>query len=75
MKKYLTVEQVAETLQLTIGSVRNRISRGDPMPKSFRVGRRRLFPEDDFQEWMDSLTPASQPSLVEDKNLLIGRVE
>jgi hypothetical protein len=54
MKKYLTIEDISKKLHIQIGSARNRICRGDPMPPSLRVGRRRLFPEDEFQVWMDS---------------------
>ena len=49
---YLTVEQVSKKLHITVGTVRNRISKDDPMPPSIKVGRRRLFPEDEFDNWM-----------------------
>ena len=54
MKKYLTIEDLSKRLHIEIGSVRNRLYRGDPMPPSLKIGRRRLFPEDEFQVWMDS---------------------
>ncbi|WP_363323536.1 helix-turn-helix domain-containing protein [uncultured Pseudoteredinibacter sp.] len=49
---YLTVEQVSKKLHVTAGTIRNRISKGDPMPPSIKVGRRRLFPEDEFESWI-----------------------
>ena len=53
-KQYLSLEQVSQRLHLAPGTVRNRLSRNDPMPPSIRVGRRRLFPEDKFEAWMES---------------------
>lgn len=49
---YLTVEQVAEKLHMSTGTVRNRISAGMPMPPSFRIGRRRLFPVSEMDDWL-----------------------
>lgn len=48
----LTFEEIAERLHISVGSARNRLSRGEDMPPSFSVGRRRLFPEDDFNKWI-----------------------
>ena len=51
-KVYLSIEQVSERMHISIGTARNRLSRGEPMPPSCKVGRRRLFPEDKFDEWL-----------------------
>jgi len=51
-RTYLTLEQVSERLHIKAGTARNRLSRGEPMPPSIKVGRRRLFPEDAFDRWM-----------------------
>ena len=48
----LNFEEIAERLHMTIGTARNRLSRGEDMPPSFFIGRRRLFPEDDFNKWI-----------------------
>ena len=47
-----TINDIAKELHMSVGTVRNRLSRGDPMPPSVKVGRRRLFPEDSFKNWM-----------------------
>ncbi len=47
-----TVDEIAKELHMSVGTVRNRLSQGEPMPPSVKVGRRRLFPEDSFQKWM-----------------------
>lgn len=52
MAKYLTVEEISARLRIKEGTCRNRLSRGDDMPPSVRVGRRVLFPEDAFDNWM-----------------------
>ena len=75
MKKYLTLNQVAEKLCIKIGSARNRLSRGDPMPPSVTVGRRRLFPEEDFQKWMDSFLRSNDSYLMESRSFPQGRSE
>ena len=51
-RTYLTLEQVSERMHIKAGTARNRLSRGEPMPPSVKVGRRRLFPEDAFERWM-----------------------
>jgi len=50
---FYTIGQVAEQLHMTVGTVRNRLCRGEPMPPSVKVGRRRLFPEEDFKDWIE----------------------
>lgn len=50
--RYLTLDEISLRLHMAPGTARNRVSRHDPMPPSVRVGRRRLFPEDQFNQWM-----------------------
>lgn len=50
--QYLTLDEVSRRLHMAPGTARNRMSRQDPMPPSVRIGRRRLFPEDMFEQWM-----------------------
>jgi len=52
-KIYLTTEELGNELSLSVGAVRNRLSRGDPMPPSIKIGRRRLFPVAEFHAWMN----------------------
>ncbi|MBH2015738.1 MAG: helix-turn-helix domain-containing protein [Burkholderiales bacterium] len=49
----MTIEQVSELLKITARTARNRLSRGDPMPPSFRTGRRRLFLTRAVQQWIE----------------------
>ena len=52
--EYLSLEEVSRRLHISPATVRNRLSRRDPMPPSIKIGRRRLFPEDKFELWMES---------------------
>ena len=52
--EYLSVEEIAEALHIEVGTARNRLSRGDPMPPSCKIGRRRLFPKDELERWLKS---------------------
>lgn len=49
---YLTIEEVSSRLHIRVGTARNRLSRGDPMPPSVKIGRRRLFPVDELERWV-----------------------
>jgi len=51
-EKYFTIQDLSELLHMQEGTIRNRLWRGDPMPPSVRIGRRRLFRSDLFYEWM-----------------------
>lgn len=51
-EKYLTYGQVADLLCMSTGGLRNRMSRGELMPPSVKVGRRRLFPESELHKWL-----------------------
>ena len=50
--EYLTIEEVSKRLHIEVGTARNRLSRGDPMPPSCKIGRRRLFPSDELEKWI-----------------------
>src|SRR5262245_38774092 len=54
MRPLYTVQELANTLRLQPGTVRNKLSRGEDLPRSVRVGRRRLFPEDAVEAWMQA---------------------
>lgn len=49
---YLTLDEVSERMRISAGTARNRLSGGLPMPPSVKIGRRRLFPECAFDDWM-----------------------
>lgn len=48
----MTISDVSKLLHITEESARNRISAGQAMPPSFRVGRRRLFLRVDVEQWV-----------------------
>lgn len=50
----LTVTELADVLHMDVGTIRNRLSRGEPMPPSVKIGRRRLFPAQDLSNWIKS---------------------
>ena len=50
--RYLTLDEISQRLHMAPGTARNRMSKHDPMPPSVKVGRRLLFPEDKFNQWM-----------------------
>lgn len=58
--EFLTVEDVSRKLHISAGTARNRLSRGEAMPPSIKVGRRRLFPEADFLAWLENYRCESQ---------------
>lgn len=49
---YLTIEEMAKLLHISPGTARNRLSRGEPMPPSIKIGRRRLFPVNELDKWL-----------------------
>lgn len=52
MERILTLEDVCALLKVSVQTGRNRLCRGDPMPPSFRTGRRRLFLESKVEAWI-----------------------
>jgi excisionase family DNA binding protein len=54
MRPLYTIQELANTLRLQPGTLRNKLSRGEDLPRSVRVGRRRLFPEDAVEAWLQA---------------------
>src|SRR5579864_3427897 len=54
MRPLYTIQELAQTLRLQPGTVRNKLSRGEDLPRSVLVGRRRLFPEDAVEAWLQA---------------------
>jgi predicted DNA-binding transcriptional regulator AlpA len=52
VEQVITLEHVCALLHISVGTGRNRISNGAPMPPSFRTGRRRLFLASAVDEWI-----------------------
>jgi len=63
-QKYLTYDEIAVAMRWVGGaySARNRLSKGRCMPPSIRVGRRRLFREDLFHEWLKGYSDGTEVS-------------
>jgi len=51
MGKYLTVDELSRRWRVSKQTVYNRICAGRDMPRSVRVGLRRLFPVDEVDRW------------------------
>lgn len=56
----LGLDEVCELLKITVQTGRNRLSRGLPMPPSFRVGRRRLFVAAEVDRWLHEFAGVDQ---------------
>jgi len=54
ISRLLTVRDIAKILVVSEGTIRNRLYRGDPMPPSLVIGKKRLFPLEEFEAWIDS---------------------
>ncbi|REE18591.1 hypothetical protein B0G76_1717 [Paraburkholderia sp. BL23I1N1] len=52
--RFYTLEEIARELHIAPATARNRLTLGLPMPPSIRVGRRRLFPADEYEKWIAS---------------------
>lgn len=52
VKPMYTVRELANALRLQPGTIRNKLSRGEDMPRSILLGRRRLFPEGEVEAWL-----------------------
>ena len=63
--KILNLEDVCEHLKISIQTGRNRLSRGAPMPPSFRAGRRRLFLLTEVEKWVCDLAISYQKPLAQ----------
>lgn len=51
---FLTIEEVSERLHINTRTAHNRLYSGKKMPPSVKIGKKRLFPEKLFEEWMES---------------------
>lgn len=63
--KFLKLDEIANQLHITPGTARNRIAKGERMPPFVKVGRRLLFSEAEFHEWVKNLPEPSIKPLVE----------
>jgi excisionase family DNA binding protein len=78
MRPLYTIQELANTLRLQPGTVRNKLSRGEDLPRSVLVGRRRLFPEDAVEAWLQGqetrqAIPSSEAPDTADRPKPVGR--
>lgn len=53
-QRYYDTREVSEFLHISVHTLRNKLSKCETnLPPSFRVGRKRLFPCHDFNEWLN----------------------
>lgn len=71
MKRTLGLPEVCLLMKISLRTGRNRLSRGDPMPPSFKTGRKVLFLEDKVDAWLQTLADAG--SATDAKLQLQGR--
>ncbi|SFT85149.1 helix-turn-helix domain-containing protein [Paraburkholderia aspalathi] len=68
-RRFYTLEEIARELHIAPATARNRLTLGLPMPPSIRVGRRRLFPADEYEKWIASqLTRSGENGTAGDAN-------
>lgn len=66
--------ELCKMLKITVQTGRNRLSRGLPMPPSFRVGRRRLFVATEVDRWLiEHAGLATEPAQQASKNEIVRR--
>jgi excisionase family DNA binding protein len=78
MRPLYTIQELAHALRLQPGTIRNKLSRREDMPRSVLVGRRRLFPEDAVEAWLQAqearqTLPSSEAQATADIPKAVGR--
>lgn len=68
--KLLTVTELADVLHMDVGTIRNRLSRGDSMPPSIKVGKRRLFPANELNKWITSKIVSNDETSLQPNKLI-----
>jgi len=69
--KLLTAEELAQLLRTSPAQIYNILSRDDEgieLPKSIRVGRRRLWPESEIKEWISAQLTKQETSAFKAKS-------
>jgi excisionase family DNA binding protein len=76
MSPFYTVDEVAALLRIAPATVRNKLCRSEDLPPSLCIGRRRLFPRDQFEAWLDAQQSAqavSEPDFPSVGHPMLGR--
>ncbi len=64
--QFYTLEEIARELHIAPATARNRLTLGQPMPPSIRLGRRRLFPVKEYEQWIAAQMEACDVGLAQD---------
>ena len=64
MTRLVTIDELAHALRLTPGTVRNKLARGADLPPSIRVGRRRLFSQEQIDAWLKAREVLKAPTSI-----------
>lgn len=61
--KYMTIADIAELLAMSVGHVRDRVTRRKDFPAGFRIGSTLRWSREEVEDWMESrrVTRASRP--------------
>jgi len=64
MTRLITINELAHALRLTPGTIRNKLARGADLPPSLRVGRRRLFSQEQVDGWLKAREVLTSPTSI-----------
>ena len=64
----LDLSEVCKFLKITVDTARNRICRGEPMPPSFKIGRRWLFLASELDKWIEAQATTHAENSIPNKN-------
>ena len=71
--RYLTIDEICHRLRISIGTTHNRLSTKKKMPPSIKIGKKRLFPEDKFDAWMETQVESNDEEIA--KKAFGGRIK
>jgi excisionase family DNA binding protein len=64
MTRLVTINELAHALRLTPGTIRNKLARGADLPPSIRLGRRRLFSQEQIDAWLKAREVPKAPTSI-----------
>jgi len=66
-KEYYDTKDISSFLHISVNTLRNKLSRCDNLPPSFRIGRKRLFPCKEFNDWLIKQKKEGNPKNIFDE--------
>lgn len=64
MTRLITINELALALRLSPGTIRNKLACGSDLPPSIRVGRRRLFAQEQIDAWLKAREVLNSPTSI-----------